>query len=199
MDIYILKHNMTIGPYGEAQIHEMMASGILSKSELAWHQGLSAWVKLDTIIKDKEEGVVSPLSPSCFYTGIIVKNSSFRIIVGISILLMFLLVGACIFMPLPQAFRAYKADSITTTVDVIADIIELLTIPMIIAAYIGLFLIKKWGRLLFAISIGVMVGSDLFSGPAIVASAVNFFSDLFEISAGIILAIAYLSPLFYEE
>lgn len=50
MEILIAKDGKQTGPYSEAQLKEMLESGQLSRSDLAWHAGLTGWVPLSSVL-----------------------------------------------------------------------------------------------------------------------------------------------------
>jgi uncharacterized RDD family membrane protein YckC len=49
MEIHIAKNGKQAGPYSETQVKEMLASGSLSGSDLAWHEGLTGWVPVESL------------------------------------------------------------------------------------------------------------------------------------------------------
>jgi len=59
MQILIAKDGKQTGPFTEAQITEMLASGAVSRSDLAWHPGLTGWVTLEKIL-----GSTAPSNPT---------------------------------------------------------------------------------------------------------------------------------------
>ena len=52
-----------MGPYTEDQLRVLVKSGAISKTEHAWHDGLSDWQPLDTIISFAASGPAIPASP----------------------------------------------------------------------------------------------------------------------------------------
>ena len=50
MEIYIYQNGQQVGPYDEAQIRGMAASGTITESDLGWHAGITEWQPLNTII-----------------------------------------------------------------------------------------------------------------------------------------------------
>ena len=54
MDIYIARGEERKGPYSEDSIRQFLADGQLDGSELAWHEGLDAWVNLKEVMKGED-------------------------------------------------------------------------------------------------------------------------------------------------
>jgi hypothetical protein len=50
MQIYLYQNVQTVGPYTDQQLRTMVASGAIKPTDLAWHEGLSAWQSLNTIL-----------------------------------------------------------------------------------------------------------------------------------------------------
>jgi hypothetical protein len=50
MNIFITKSGKNTGPFSEQQINEMIDAGLLTFSDLAWHEGLSNWQELSMIV-----------------------------------------------------------------------------------------------------------------------------------------------------
>jgi uncharacterized RDD family membrane protein YckC len=65
MQIYIGRNGEKQGPYPEAQVREMLAAGALSPTDLAWHEGLSGWMPLQSVLggASAPAGPVSPIIP----------------------------------------------------------------------------------------------------------------------------------------
>jgi len=49
MNIYIVKNGQQTGPFAIEQIRDAIASGSVSPSDLAWHDGLPNWIPLSSI------------------------------------------------------------------------------------------------------------------------------------------------------
>ncbi|MBV9127481.1 MAG: DUF4339 domain-containing protein, partial [Verrucomicrobia bacterium] len=50
MELFVAHNGQQTGPFNETQLHEMLASGAIVGTDLAWHQGLSGWQPLNTLI-----------------------------------------------------------------------------------------------------------------------------------------------------
>jgi len=50
MQIFIAKDKQQTGPFSEEQVQAMVASGMVSHSDLAWHEGLSGWIPLNQVL-----------------------------------------------------------------------------------------------------------------------------------------------------
>ena len=49
-EIFIARGNKKLGPFIEQQVREMLDTGMLSRSDLAWHEGLVDWISLQTLL-----------------------------------------------------------------------------------------------------------------------------------------------------
>jgi len=49
MQIYISRNNQRFGPYSEGEINRQISTGVVSHSDLAWHEGLPEWRPLGSI------------------------------------------------------------------------------------------------------------------------------------------------------
>ena len=50
MQIHVAKNGQKMGPYSEAQVREMLASGSIAGTDLGWHEGLADWVPLSSLL-----------------------------------------------------------------------------------------------------------------------------------------------------
>src|ERR1035441_284207 len=50
MDIYLYQNDKQVGPYTEQELRTLVKSGAISKTEYAWHEGLTEWQPLNAII-----------------------------------------------------------------------------------------------------------------------------------------------------
>ena len=50
MQIYLYQNDQQIGPYTEQQIREFISAGTIQESDVCWHEGLSDWQPLNTVI-----------------------------------------------------------------------------------------------------------------------------------------------------
>jgi uncharacterized RDD family membrane protein YckC len=55
MEIHIAKNGQRMGPYPEAQVREMLASGTIAGTDLAWHEGMADWKPVSSVL-----GTASP-------------------------------------------------------------------------------------------------------------------------------------------
>src|SRR3954467_15307719 len=51
MEIYLLREQKEVGPYGAEDVRTWLDHGQVSASELAWAPGLDRWVPLQTILE----------------------------------------------------------------------------------------------------------------------------------------------------
>lgn len=50
MELFLLRNGEHVGPYDEHQIAEMLSEGSLSTNDLIWHEGLSEWKPIDSVM-----------------------------------------------------------------------------------------------------------------------------------------------------
>jgi hypothetical protein len=50
MNIYLYLNDQQTGPYSEEQLREMLVAGNINPLQLAWHEGLTEWQPLNTIL-----------------------------------------------------------------------------------------------------------------------------------------------------
>ena len=55
MEIYIGKDDQVLGPYYLDEIQKRLDDGRLDGAELAWHEGLEAWVNVQELLEGKDE------------------------------------------------------------------------------------------------------------------------------------------------
>lgn len=98
MQIYLIKNNAQVGPYTEPQIRAMVSSGEVGRMDNAWHEGLSEWRPLNTVLNFNipppppippqqagDQGAIAPRNSSLehvIYTDEHVSISTSRIILG---------------------------------------------------------------------------------------------------------------------
>jgi hypothetical protein len=198
MDIYITENNSQSGPYSEAQIQEMMTAGMLSEKDAGWHEGLSEWIALGQIVKGVAQQPIDPVPPP--FVGIFqISKGLFRILVGLSILLILFQILSGYVLSLPEPLETYdntRYNSPSPAFAIFFLLSFVTLIGLLIASYVGLFLIHKWGRLLFTITAGFAVFVTLCLGPDVETALSNAFGSLFDMTNGAILALAYFTPLF---
>jgi hypothetical protein len=61
MQIYLYQNDKQIGPYTEEDLRSMVASGVVSRTENAWHDGLTEWQPLDTVVSLNQSPALPPL------------------------------------------------------------------------------------------------------------------------------------------
>jgi len=123
----------------------------------------------------------------------------FRWILSLSLL--FALIGSVIDLGfpglLPEELQHYlkmehESDLVWTDFPIIA--LALLLLLLVIPGYVGLYLWKNWGRTLFLISGILGYGLAPFMGPYIYSGPAYFFFDLSTVLFGLILGLAWFSP-----
>jgi hypothetical protein len=197
MDIYIVKNNSRSGPYSESQVQDMLTAGMVSIKDSGWHEGLPEWVTLGEIMQNPGQPSAVALPVTQGHESI--SRGVFRCIVGLSILFLIAQIISGIVCSLPDPLQTYsntKSNSNSQATDILYGISFIVLIGLLLASYIGLFLVHKWGRLLFTITTGLAVMLTLFMGPDVEAAASNAFGSLFDMTNGAILSIAYCTGLF---
>jgi hypothetical protein len=197
MDIYITKNNSRSGPFTEDQVREMIATAKVSKKDAAWHEGLVEWVALGEIIKDSGQSTTSV--PSDAQVGFVISKRTFRIIVGLSLIFLIAQIVSSFVCSLPEPLQTYndtRYNSASTIPMVLLLVTYVLLLCLLVASYVGLFLIHKWGKLLFSIAVGIGVFLTLCQGPDVETAFSDSCGSLFDMTNGVILSIAYLTPLF---
>ena len=198
MDIYITKNNSQSGPYSEAQIQEMMTAGMLSEKDAGWHEGLSEWIALGQIVKGIAQQPIQPTPPK--FVGVCqISKNLFRALVGLSLVFLLFQILSGYLQSLPEPLETYSNTRYNSPSPAFAIMFLLSFVTLIgllIASYVGLFLIHRWGRLLFTITAGFAVFVTLCLGPDVETAFSNAFGSLFDMTNGAILAIAYFTPLF---
>jgi uncharacterized RDD family membrane protein YckC len=62
MEIHVAKNGQPTGPYSESQVREMLQSGSLSLTDLAWHDGLAGWIPLQSVLAPASTPVESVIT-----------------------------------------------------------------------------------------------------------------------------------------
>lgn len=50
MQIHIAKNGQRMGPYSEEQVRQMLASGSIAATDLAWHEGMADWQPVASVL-----------------------------------------------------------------------------------------------------------------------------------------------------
>jgi hypothetical protein len=171
----------------------MLHSGLIADQELGWHDPLTDWIPVSLIISTtplledhrRNESLIAKKS----------QRRNFRITVGISFLLLVSMLLAAIYQPGPGSFTS-DGQTLDLT---LMDFINLFCLSLLLVSYIGIMLLKKWGRLLFVIAFSGQTVSGLFTAATVASTLTSFFACLFLVSCGAILALACLTDLFDER
>jgi hypothetical protein len=65
-----------------------------------------------------------------------------------------------------------------------------------LVSYVGLFLVKKWGRTLFIAATVILTFLTLFDHPAVVTANTNVLSSIADMLTGAIIAVSLFTPVF---
>ncbi len=60
LQIFVHRNEQQIGPFALGQISQMVASGLLSSEEFAWHEGLPDWVAIRTLLVAEQGAAANP-------------------------------------------------------------------------------------------------------------------------------------------
>ena len=55
MQIYLYQNEQQTGPYSEEQIRQLIAAGTIQTNDVCWHEGLSDWQPLETVISFQQQ------------------------------------------------------------------------------------------------------------------------------------------------
>jgi hypothetical protein len=62
-DIYLLIEGQQQGPYTAVQLADTLAQGLISKDLPAWHEGLTEWVALSTLLENTPQPAIPQAPP----------------------------------------------------------------------------------------------------------------------------------------
>ena len=128
--------------------------------------------------------------------------SAFRWLLSISIVLG--LVGAIsefATVPLlPETLQSYwketwDLEAEVSASEMILGLLAILCFPVLIIGYVGLFLLKSWGRTVFIFAAIFFWLLTPLMGPFVLTSITYMFYDLASAAMGAIIAMAYLPPI----
>jgi len=132
-----------------------------------------------------------------------ITSGTFRLLLGISLAMFGLhaIVSVMTEQMLPAALRDCNSDSDgwyeqPGTAGYVIIGAAALYLVVLIASYIGMFRLRKWGRVCFAASKAAGIILCAFPPPSVEASISQSLGWLMSIIEGIIIAIAYFTPLF---
>jgi hypothetical protein len=69
MEIFIARDKQQTGPFSEEQIRGMLSAGMISSTDLAWHDQLAGWLPLDQILNVATSNPPPPPQPPPFNPG----------------------------------------------------------------------------------------------------------------------------------
>jgi hypothetical protein len=187
MEIYLQKNASKIGPYSEIQVRDMLGSGLITEKEMGWCEGLTDWIPVGLIVVGASPSVLQ--NPS--YSNVNrLDRKRFRVMVGLSIMIFVACMLALLMEPEPSQTQSGNNSSSDAVVGV-----ALLVIIMC-PSYIGLLLIKKWGRNLFILTTILMLILVAFGGAITVSATANVLETISDIFTGAIIAVSFFTPLF---
>jgi lipoprotein NlpI len=64
MEIHILRAGEQVGPYSETQVRQYLGEGVVSSSDLAFHEGMDTWQTLELLLAELPPAPVPDPSPS---------------------------------------------------------------------------------------------------------------------------------------
>jgi uncharacterized RDD family membrane protein YckC len=64
MQIHITKNHQRMGPYTKEEVQSRLASGKLNANDLAWYEGLPAWVPVSVVVDNNPVSLDTPPLPS---------------------------------------------------------------------------------------------------------------------------------------
>ena len=184
-NIYLLKEGKQQGPYTEGQVRHMLSSGLASPKDMGWHAELTEWIPVGLIV------VETSSNPSQKRSGSIVINVSKNLFRGMVVLSIVCFI-AFLLASLNQPSAAEGQSSDQSSSDQIWGMIILIIIMF--PSYLGLLLIKKWGRNLFIVTIAIILVVTLFCGSVTESPTANALGTMSDMLNGAILAVLFFTP-----
>jgi hypothetical protein len=184
-NIYLLKEGKQQGPYTEGQVRHMLSSGLASPKDMGWHAELTEWIPVGLIVVETSSNPLKKCSGSIVIN---VSKNLFRGMVVLSIVFFI----AFLLASLNQPSAAEGQSSGQSSSDQIWGMIILIIIMF--PSYLGLLLIKKWGRNLFIVTIAIILVVTLFCGSVTESPTANALGTLSDMLNGAILAVLFFTP-----
>jgi hypothetical protein len=130
-----------------------------------------------------------------------ITPASFRLLLGLSLVLVVLQISVDFMTEhtLPPALREYASrdEGVPEGIQAIAvGGVGLLAFLILVASYVGMFMLRKWGRLCYVLSNTVGIAAITLLPPLVTSSYEAALDDLLSVVIGMIIAIAYFTPLF---
>jgi hypothetical protein len=100
---------------------------------------------------------------------------------------------------LPSELRGWLADQENASVTLSEWSILILGTPLVIAmivASVGLFLLRRWGAWLYAITTFISMGIMALGGPSVEHPIAVVFNEMAILLSGIVIGISYFSDVF---
>jgi uncharacterized membrane protein len=97
--------------------------------------------------------------------------------------------------PLPEPLASY-VNAQKSTDSTLFSILALIALAGMLVSYVGLFLVKKWGRALFITTTLIMTFLTLFEHPMVITANTNVLSSIGDMLNGAIIAVSLFTPLF---
>jgi hypothetical protein len=194
MDIYLTKNNTRSGPFNETRVWEMLQAGLISTRDMAWREGLPQWIPVAQLVQ--YNGPI-PAGESAFQ----ISRGLFRSLTGLSLFFLIAVLVVSFIPLLPEPLKAYEDTRFNTGSPLIPLLIiasMLLLLVLTLVSYVGLFLIHKWGRLLFAIVTGLGIVMELCLGPVVEPAISSALGSLSDMSCGLLIGLSYFTPLFND-
>lgn len=100
---------------------------------------------------------------------------------------------------LPLNLQTYILENRLCPMSQIDKLFLIIATPALMAfclSYVGLFKIKKWGRTLFLTANCIGIFSAPLAGATVYSGTADMVSTILSVSIGLVIAIAYFTPLF---
>jgi hypothetical protein len=187
MEIYLLKNDIKLGPYSDAKIQDLLHTGLANGHDLAWHEGLTDWVSLYSIA-----GSLPPIVSKA-QSGTLPSKGLFRLIVALSFVCLIAQIVCAYGQPLPEPLATFVNQQ-GSPGSIFAEIAAAIYFVAMLVAYVSLLLLKAWGRVIFAIAVGLALVLSLEQGPLVEPCSAVLFGSLSDLFTGAVLALAFLTP-----
>jgi uncharacterized membrane protein len=125
----------------------------------------------------------------------VITRKHFRLLLIISLLCWTFGIIADVTQPLPEPLASY-VKSHKSTGDDLVSIAGMLAFVGMLVSYVGLFLIRKWGRTLFIATMAIIVLLDSFEQALVVTASVDVLNSILFILFGAIVTLSLSTSVF---
>ena len=124
-----------------------------------------------------------------------ITRKHFRMLLTASLLCWAFAIIADATRHLPEPLASYEKQQ-TNTGDDPVSIAGMISFVGVLVSYVGLFLIRRWGRTLFISSMAILILLGLFERPIVETAAVDVLNSILMILFGAIIAVSFSTSIF---